>query len=335
MNLGRSSRSKRLRNRAEPMSAPETLQALREAHPLPDMTLTPEIAARISDDPKAIREVQRALPTTDIARVAFDMLLKPLPDYLKQALARSPHFDVGVADLPEINASARRTGNEGTLIVMNFKLAMALYKVARAVSLRFSAPPGDPGSFPPPEVDPQTTPKLILEVVREYLAFGRPVGSDYPVDRVRLQKAYELTLYAEMSVIAHELGHHVLGHLAARPSDPRAARRREAEADEFGWRLLIGPRLRPSNETEVHMAVAGSSLALQVFALIEDLAQRGARTDDAEHPGTHERIAGFGQTVQEFTANDETFSWLMMVPRQIEQTLQEVQELFHADQGWE
>lgn len=46
-------------------------------------------------------------------------------------------------------------------------------------------------------------------------------------------------------VLAHELGHHVLGHTAARPADYPESRQREAKADAFAFRVMAKAGLNP------------------------------------------------------------------------------------------
>jgi hypothetical protein len=46
-------------------------------------------------------------------------------------------------------------------------------------------------------------------------------------------------------VLAHELGHHVLGHTTTRPKDYPESRQREANADAFAFRVMAKARSNP------------------------------------------------------------------------------------------
>jgi hypothetical protein len=73
------------------------------------------------------------------------------------------------------------------------------------------------------------------------------------------------------------------------PLDIEDARAHEREADEFGWRLMLGPLASAEHPNRLQVAVAGASLTLQVLAALDDLAlvRDGRAQEDAVHPGTY------------------------------------------------
>jgi hypothetical protein len=111
-----------------------------------------------------------------------------------------------------------------------------------------------------------------------------------------------LKITAIAFVLAHEIGHHVLGHLDSPPASPEESRAREAAADRYASELTMRARL----------PAFGALPALAIFTAVE-----GEYVDpDATHPIASCRI---------ITALVHTVDWLAEDP--------ETAHLFDGDPG--
>lgn len=106
--------------------------------------------------------------------------------------------------------------------------------------------------------------------------------------------------WVEGFVVAHELGHHVLGHVTAVAENGQAQggncsleelRFREFQADVWACKALVPAALtRALNRLELSLLLSAPIFALGMDAVVQ-AAKRGGRAVDGDHPPSMERIA--------------------------------------------
>jgi hypothetical protein len=255
------------------------------------------------------------------SRYLLEELAATLPAEARPALLDERNLLVADVHAPEVNAHALRAANGGWLILFNAGLMTFVYKLARALGTHFTFEEDEETDEAPPL---ERTAELIAQVFDWYLATGIPHGPDFPIRPDQMHMASLLTTQAELFVLGHELGHHVLNHteqgtrsmlvngLVVDALD--VSKQHELEADAVGLKLTL-ETTNGENRPEPHVAYAGIELFLQVVGMLEAYA---AAPESDTHPSAAQRLASVRALLAQATSHHEAVSSLA---RAVEQML--------------
>jgi hypothetical protein len=279
---------------------------------------------RQMDTPHELAEqVAEALAsgTYDHARQLADHLLRHADPAFRHVVLESPDvFAIASGITATMGARSLLAANGGWIVLIDHRLMVYFYKIARAMALRIQV-----GTEPLSDHPLQFSADLVGEILEAVLTTGRPMGRDYPIEHSRRLFASNLATAAERFVVAHELAHHALGHTAPTTSSFAAAMAaadlvglppkhrsqiafsanadleiavwnwdQEYEADAMAIRMTLtgGAIERVLDGEEVVAALAGVQLALGSLALLDDYRDlRGqSRSGLSTHPAAQGRL---------------------------------------------
>ena len=257
--------------------------------------------------------------TKDLAEIALQRLRERMPSELVAILPPPDELDVGVIGQFEMNAFAGRISKElPAVIALHEGLPFVLYAVARALTSRIAIAGEDPAER---ARVPDIAVAAIGEVVRNYLGFAAPGVLSYEVGPERLRIAGTLAMDAEMTVIAHEVSHLLLGHVN-RPGPP--SHQTEHEADELGWKLVLNSPLEAEDPDRFRLEFAAADLALQTQLLLVRARFGGRERASPTHPPIAERLERLRDLGRSWCGDNESSKVLFSLPELVRSTFDEV-----------
>lgn len=236
---------------------------------------------------------------TEWVRSLLEQVVVGLPDELKAFLLDEQSVLAAEVNTGDVNAHAIQAPNGGWLILLNRGIISFAYKAARAFAIHFRFD-GDPEKSAP---ERERTADLIATVFDWYLVTGIPLGPDFDIEPRQMAVASRIATEAEKFIVAHEVGHHLLGHVAAGTRSMLVAGQavkamdvsyqQELDADHMGLRLSL-ESITSTEPFDYNLAYAGIEMFLQVVSLLEAYA---AAPESDTHPSAAERLAALRKTL--------------------------------------
>jgi hypothetical protein len=301
---------------ATPLEYLEYLKSVRATFPYSnsihsDKTLQKiaiELKKRHTGFLKGIKKNQlQAEPMQGVVEDLFEDLKNPLKN--RQVRVRLNDIAIGELQTLEANACCIKVPAGGYVILINTGLMILIYKLAKAFASRVEFQVVEKINRSMSAVQPfksdnvasfQKFANYVYLNIATYLVYNAPIGPILPV--VSLSK-YQLNFnslllhFAELFVIAHELGHIFEGHLSEASTLKIKIEENEVtvfknnwnqeySADIFGLQLL---QEKVSNENEQSLnrisAFIGPDFLLTIFDLIEKI----GKVKSISHPSANKR----------------------------------------------
>ncbi|MGB2710963.1 MAG: hypothetical protein WBC33_05545 [Conexibacter sp.] len=247
---------------------------------------------------------------SELAALHLRELAEHMPEEMRRFVLDERRLVAGALNAPDVNAHALRAANGGWLIVVSQGLVGFVFKVIRALGRHVLFTEDGPEQIP----EVQETAALIASSFDWYLVTGAPLGPDFPIGPAQLRLASDVSAYSQRFVVAHELAHHLLDHVAAGTRSMRVGgthvdamavtKAQELEADALGLQMLLastltrGPDLPPTIR-----AYAGAELLFHTTGLLEAYAKAPASDT---HPPASERLAGIRSRIERMTEHHAT-----------------------------
>lgn len=198
---------------------------------------------------------------------------------------------------------------DGFIIVVHTGLFNLCHNIFKLILTRFTGP--DRARINQPSLTQMVLPKEdiyssiyhvlefeIEQTVTNYKAAALPLKIEFNDGRNFLLS--KLEGYAYMFIVAHELGHALLGHLKSNsnirvqtyrktlmPSHLNSTQQNELDADNFAFATMMNCIYVTSNDTEIGIAIAAAEAALFILALRE---KAGRFTTSVTHPPAQYRL---------------------------------------------
>ncbi|MGB2711367.1 MAG: hypothetical protein WBC33_07605 [Conexibacter sp.] len=270
------------------------------------------------------------------ARSLFKAVVSHLPEEHQRFLLDEQRVLPAEITTTDINAHTLRAGNGGWLILINTGLITFAYKTARALAtrVRFYDPDGDgaPEADEPPPEDLDVTAQLIATPIDWYLEAGIPLGPDFPITNQQMALANDLATAAEQFVVAHELAHQLLGHVAdgtrsmlvagATVDALNVSHQQELDADALGLKLVL-ESITSGDQFEYAVAYAGVELFFLVVSLLEEYA---AAPESATHPPAARRLESIRAALASGVEDERQRDSVAELAKLIEQLWNDVRE---------
>lgn len=240
---------------------------------------------------------------------AHRLFMSRVPEQTRKLL---DPLDLAVGELDTANFSASTLPvpdvANAYVIVFTRGLSGLVYEVARAIAACINIAPGEAPEEP--ALPKETIRAHLHERLNHFIHLGVPFGSDYSISKHQVFLASSITTMAERFVYCHEISHVFLGHLdettRATVADEFGldeavnSHEREFEADILGWKLLS--QLIVTTPSDLQLAVAGTSLFLQVQSILEEAKDSIAT---ATHPSARDRLEAFRVAIRAQASEEE------------------------------
>lgn len=304
----------------------ELLPVIQREKVTPEMhgaLLTALMQAVQSDDPKFVKAVVWMTHNTILGRdntnLIIDGLASALVEDFKKAHIFVPSFYAGVFPTDSYNAQCKIFKGERLILIDTGCMEMA-----EAVVVAFLS-----------KVQPQKKILQISSAVDQYVLHGKRADAT-AVDANGIDFGSGLTAHLTNSfeefVLAHELGHLVLGHgenQQLRRLQPQKrvsvevtdkSEQQEFQADMWACRALIqSARSRHRSDSDVPLAVGGISMGIGVGLLVEASAKKNGITLPPGHPPAMERLYMLEVVFELFGAHEDAY-----VARRFRELLEQV-----------
>jgi hypothetical protein len=268
---------------------------------------TKDFAGRFGLDPADLLDDQRE----DYAQYLLATIVSGLPTPLRQ-LIDDGRVAVGEVGQNSANAYIERVGGDYA-ILFHSGLREFLYRIARPLSTTL---------FPEPSESGLGTPELarvVAEIFWWYQATGSAYGPAYNITKRQIVLASALATYAELFLLAHELGHIYATESPAWRAGVEVdaiAAQEEHVADMAGLLTLLGAVQRGHGPypQDLRVAYAGAELAFHVW---HTMANVGMVFVDGDHPPAEDRIEGLRVVVRQHCASDGDYEAVISLANQL------------------
>jgi hypothetical protein len=256
-----------------------------------------DFAARFGVDPAGVLEDQRE----DYAQRLLASVVPGLPAPLRQ-LIDDGRVAVGEVGRDSANAYLERVGADYA-ILFHSGLAELLYRIARPVSTALF-PEANESSLGTPQLA-----RVVAEIFWWYQATGSAYGPAYDISKRQIVLASALATYAELFLLAHELGHIYATESPAWRAGIEVealAAQEEHVADMAGVLTLLGAVQQGHGPypQDSRVAYAGAELAFYVW---HTMAKCGMVFVDGDHPAAEDRIEGLRVVVRQHCPSGEDY----------------------------